>query len=479
MNHLNTIVCLLCVIIFSGCNKNNSNPQASQTETQKLSSELTSTIESISSGVGLSALTMPADGDFDNIPQDSNNPITAEKVALGQLLYHETAIATAGNNSSRTGTWSCASCHHFDAGFKSGIPQGIGEGGEGFGLAGESRLLATGFDAESTDTTLAPDVQDLTSPAVLNIAYQDVMLWNGAFGKTAGGINNTVTNVDNAGPPTILANTFGLSGIETQVLAGTKVHRLSFNASSILQTNTAYKALYKAAYPSPGDEGTIPDNGTTVTLQDLGAAKAIAAYERTILANQSPFQLWLKGDKTAMSEQELRGALLFFGDAGCSDCHKGPGLSSEVGASANDLFFAVGFADFDNNDPTITGSVSENASKGRGGFTGEEADNFKFKVPQLYNLVDADIFGHGASFSSVRSVIEYKNAAVPQKMLTTSNLDSRFVPLGLSTTNIDDLTVFIENALHDPNLDRYIPATLPSGNCYPVADAVSIVDLKC
>ena len=137
---------------------------------------------------------------------------------------------------------------------------------------------------------------------------------------------------------------------------------------------------------------------TTVTLEALGAAKAIAAYERTLLANQSPFQRWLKGDREAMSVQQLKGALLFFGKAGCSGCHTGPALSSKVGAEAEDVFFAIGFADFDTTASNIHGVVDDKTSRGRGGFT----DDYKFKIPQLYNLIDTNVFGHGASFTSVR-----------------------------------------------------------------------------
>lgn len=436
-----------------------------------LSDDLKTMVVSKSGGQGLEMFIMPASDDYANIPQDPNNPITAEKVALGQMLYHETGVGTESLNA-RGDTYSCASCHHAGAGFKAGVPQGLGDGGDGFGTDGAGRVLATGVDQADADK------QDLTSPAVLNVAYQDVMLWNGAFGKAAGSINNAVATVDNAGPSPILANTFGLSGVETQVLAGTNVHRLRFDAGSILQTNTTYQSLYLAAYPTPGDEGTLPANATTVTLPALGAAKAIAAYERTILANESPFQQWLKGDESALSEQEMRGAYLFFDKANCVACHTGPALSSDVGATADDMFFAIGFNDFDTSNPQIHGSVSVDATNGRGGFTGEAADNFKFKVPQLYNLLDTNVFGHGASFASVRDVVAYKNAAVKQKA-NASNIAPEFVPLGLTEAEIDDLTSFLETGLYDSNLSRYVPNALPSGNCFPVNDAQSITDLGC
>ena len=140
---------------------------------------------------------------------------------------------------------------------------------------------------------------------------------------------------------------------------------------------------------------------------------------------------------------------------------------------------AIGFADLDTSSPTITGVVTENDAKGRGGFTGRTEDNYKFKVPQLYNLKDSNVFGHGGSFTSVKQVVLYKNAGVPQKRLADGVIDDRFVPLNLNGEEIDDLVAFLEEGLYDPHLERYIPDALPSGACFPVADEQSKIDLNC
>ena len=127
---------------------------------------------------------LPESDDFDNIPQDPLNPLTQEKVDAGKLIYHDPAFATEGV-ALRAKTWSCATCHHARAGFKSGLIQGMGEGGEGFGVKGETR---TWHDPDIG--TQDADVQPVTSPTVLNVAYQDVMLWNGALGNASNGIIN-------------------------------------------------------------------------------------------------------------------------------------------------------------------------------------------------------------------------------------------------------------------------------------------------
>jgi len=443
---------------------------------EDLSDDLQTAIENHSKGLGLQAFTMPYRL-YENIPQDPDNPITTAKVRLGKLLYHDTAFGTETADPSRTETYGCATCHHFAAGFKAGIPQGISDGGVGMGNRGRERRLGFAMDANAPDgDPLKPDLQPIATPTVLNSTYQDVMLWNGAFGNTSGSVNAGASGLHGAGPAAVKANDFGLSGIETQVLAGTKVHRLRFDNNSLLQNNSRYRRLYAAAYPD-GNEGHIPA-GSSVSRQALGAAKAIAAYERTVLANEAPFQYWLRGDRRAMTKRQLRGALLFFGKANCVACHTGPALSSGVGASASDIFFSIGFNDFDTTRSRIHGSVPEAASLGRGGFTDMATDNHKFKVPQLYNLRDANVFGHGASFNSIRKVIAYKNRGVPQNSQAT-NLAPEFVPLGLSNDEVRDLTKFVKNALYDPRLYRYEPYSVPSGACFPAADFQSALDIGC
>ena len=116
---------------------------------------------------------------------------------------------------------------------------------------------------------------------------------------------------------------------------------------------------------------------------------------------------------------------------------------------------------------------------GRGGLTGLDEDNYKFKVPQLYNLADINVFGHGGSFSSVREVVEYKNAGVAQNEASITNLDYRFIPLNLSATQVDDLVEFLEVSLRDPDLMRYEPTSLPSGLCIINNDSTSRADLGC
>ena len=278
------------------------------------------------------------------------------------------------------------------------------------------------------------------------------MLWNGQFGAV--GQNRGTESRWAPGSP-IANNNLGYHGLETQAIAGFDVHRLGLNET--LLNKLEYKILFKQAFPYASDDMLI-------TTQNV--ALAIAAYERTLMANQSPYQLWLRGDEEALTSNQKNGMQLFFDKANCYHCHNGPALSSME-------FYALGMDDLDDNN-TIPASGAEGAALGRGGFTNKVEDNYKFKVPQLYNLTDAKFFGHGASFNSIQEVIEYKNRAQKSNMSVPDyQLPDSFKPLQLTEQEIESLVDFIENGLYDPNLQRYLPNVLPSGNCFPNNDSLS------
>ena len=405
---------------------------------------------------------LPESDDFLNIPQDPSNPITAEKVELGKFIYHETGVTSTENNETdMDNTWSCASCHNGQNGFKSGIRQGIGEGGVGF----NHRMVAEGMEEFA-------DVQPVTSPTVLNSAYQEVMLWNGQFGNEVGGIVNIGIDPERhftEGTPKE-ANLRGLSGLETQAVAGLGVHRMGVaEEGSILTNNEKYQMMFEAAYGTSQPDDMLE-----------ASALAIAAYERTILANQAPFQDFLRGDMEALTLEEVEGAKVFFGKGNCAGCHNGPALSSPLGSLAEEIFMTLGFHDLDIWEDEIIGEVDEDTKHGRGGFTGDDIDKFAFKVPPLYNLIDTTVFGHGGSFTSVEEVVRYKIAAIPQHpQVEITDIDYRFTPLDLTEEEVTNLVTFLEKSLYDPELMRYVPDVLPSGLCVTNNDEDSRRDLGC
>ena len=441
--HLRICFLICAVLLTISCSDD---PSISSGE-----SSLVINLTESSDRVGVKHYILPESNDFKSIPQDPQNIITKEKIILGQMLFNETAFALEGEFENTAGTYSCGSCHNPASGFHSGRMQGIADGGIGFGLAGESRIKAPECDESLVD------VQQIRVPSNLNAAYQTNVLWNGALGAT----NLNKGTEDHWKKDDFTDKNFlGYEGLETQAIVGLEFHRMRYNKELI--TQFGYKEFFDSAF------GDI-DSDDRYTFERAG--QAIAAFERTMLANKAPFQNWLKGDDNALTQNQLEGANLFFGKAGCFNCHNSPSL-------ANMQFEAIGFNDFPSE--VFNHNPEDNSTLGRAGFTQRDEDLYKFKVPQLYNLRDVKFFGHGSSFSSVREVIEYKNAAIPQNSkVDDKQLSEFFVPLNLSESEIDNLVDFIENGLFDPDLERYLPKQVMSGNCFPNNDEESKVDLGC
>jgi cytochrome c peroxidase len=435
-------------LAFSSCQKDEPSTAG------HLDADLEQVLKDVSGGVGKAHFRLPYSTEYTQIPQDPKNPITQEKITLGALLFHETGIALSPKHASHAGMFSCASCHFASAGFQAGRHQGIGDGGMGFGVNGEVRLPSPDYSLSELD------VQPIRSPSALNIAYQEAILWNGQFGAV--GVNAGTQGSWTAGTPKEV-NHLGFHGTESQAIAAQDVHRLKMD-DDICQ-NLGYRKLFDLAFP---------DVDESLRYDKVRSGLAIAAYERSILANQAPFQLWINGNTNAMTDQEKQGAVLFFGKAQCASCHNGPSL-------ANMEFYALGMKDlFENPEATYGATGASNENMGRYGFTKNEADKFKFKVPQLYNLADSPFYGHGSSFHSIRDVVVYKNKAVKENPnVPDSQLAEEFKPLGLSESEIDAITAFIERGLRDPNLMRYQPLSIRSGNCFPFNDPAARADLGC
>ena len=435
--------------IFISCQNDDDYQEIDQSLLDDTLSEL---ILDASGEEGNSFFVLPDSDDFASIPQDPLNPITSAKVALGQLLLHDTAMGGDPKIEGREFQFACATCHPVAAGFNAGRRQGIGEGGIGFGLSGEGRFIDPLMPIDSVD------VQPVRVPTLLNLAYQDVALWDGRFGGTG---TNEGTE---AGWELIPENFEGFQGIEVQAMQGQDEHRLFIDEAFVDTYN--YRDLFDAAFPN------IPEADR---YSRRTAGLAIAAFNRTLLSNRAPWQEYLKGDLTAMTKQQKRGAVVFFDQGKCVQCHTGPALKDKA-------FHAFGFGDFDgSSDAVIRPDVDINAvARGRGNFTGDAADDYKFKTPTLYNLIDGGFFGHGSTFTSIRDVVAYKNEGVPQNTdVPSGQLADQFGGLGLTETQINDLTAFLSDALRDRDLTRYVPEVSNSGFCFPANDPQARIDLGC
>lgn len=170
-------------------------------------------------------------------------------------------------------------------------------------------------------------------------------------------------------------------------------------------------------------------------------AKAIASFERTLVARHAPFQRYVNGDSNAISPAAKRGFALFKGKAMCITCHVPPTLT-------DNLFHNIGVP--------AAGPLKDD--EGRYAITKKPKDKGAFKTPSLYNSGALGFMMHDGAFRNLREVVAHYNKGGNPKDANQSPL---IRPLHLSAKEQSDLIAFL-NSLTDPRLDKiHRPADLP------------------
>jgi cytochrome c peroxidase len=160
--------------------------------------------------------------------------------------------------------------------------------------------------------------------------------------------------------------------------------------------------------------------GTDATTD--GIAKAIAAFERTIVSGPSPYDRYMAGETSALSPAAVRGMNLFNGKGHCTPCHSGPMFSDQS-------FHNLGVG-MDKADPDL----------GREAVTKDPRDRGRFKTPGLRNIALTGPYLHDGSEKSLMDVVEFYNrGGIPN-----SNLDPAMLPLALTQREKADLVAFLE-----------------------------------
>jgi cytochrome c peroxidase len=444
--HAKFLLTLLAFGLLISCTKDET--------TSSLDAQLERTLLRLSPEGNLSYYMLPDGSNLSGVPAGVGNPLTEEKVELGKLLFHETALGRDAVTEGSLRTFSCSTCHVAEAAFTAGASQGIADGGIGFGEKGTGRIMDEENFAEDEI-----DAQGARPLSMLGVAYVTNSMWAGRFG--AHGANAEVEHVWGVFDPATEVNHLGLDGLEAQNIEGTVTHRMS--TDDYLLDTLGYRRFFDRAFPDFQGEARYGR---------IAVSFALSAYLRTILPDQAPWQDWLRGEKLALTEQQKRGALLFFGKAGCYRCHDGPALNGNT-------FHAIGVDDLCDIGGLRT-SIDDTRNLGRGDFTRRVEDYYKFKVPQVYNTKDMPFYFHGSSKTTLREVVEYFNDGVPENdRVPLANISDYFHPLNMTEAEIDDLTEFLAEGLYDPNLQRFVPESVLSGNCFPNNDQQSRVDTGC
>jgi cytochrome c peroxidase len=166
--------------------------------------------------------------------------------------------------------------------------------------------------------------------------------------------------------------------------------------------------------------------GDEVTEKRIG--QALAAYERTMISNDTPFDRWLKGDKSSLTPAAVRGMELFFGEARCAICHKGPNLS-------DGKFHNIGVSDPD--DP------------GRQAVSRNEKDHGAFRTPQLREVGRTGPYMHDGRLKTLAEVVRHYNfGGVTDER--NDHRDEELRVLYLGDDQAADLVAFLRDGLTTP-----------------------------
>jgi cytochrome c peroxidase len=170
--------------------------------------------------------------------------------------------------------------------------------------------------------------------------------------------------------------------------------------------------------------GTSP-----ITIDQV--AEAIAAYERTIVTTDSPFDRYVKGDQSAMTTQEKHGLEIFNGKGHCTACHWGSYFS-------DGRFHNLGVAPAAGAKPDV----------GRFAVTNDSADMGKFKTPTVRDAAKRAPYMHNGTEKSLEDVVKLYNLGGGPD---AANLDPLMLPLGLSKGEIEALVAFMKRAVVSTN----------------------------
>jgi len=440
-------------------------------------------------------------------------PIDPKLANLGRLLWFDTRHSLHRDNT-------CGGCHSPTNGFGDTQPMAIGV--QNNGLVGPHR------DGPRNQRR---------SPLVINTALYPAMMWNGRFNSLSGdpfdnslgfrfpfpeadarfsraqdALHGVVHLLQAQAhmPPTELIEVAGFTdtcpgGVPDALLGpafcqfddgfgetvplpdpatANRNEPIRQKALSILNSIPAFRAAFAEVFPEVAA-------GAPIDFFMFG--KAIAEFEFTLVFADAPVDQFARGTHGAMTDSQKRGALLFFGRAGCVTCHAVAGRSNEMfsdfaervigvpqiapafGAGSGNVMFAGPGADED---------------FGLEEITGRQEDRYKFRTAPLRNLAVSPGFFHNGAFVRLEDAIRFHLNVVPGsrsynpiKAGVPADLAHRVgppvpialidplvrQPVHLTPFEFDDLVVFVRDGLHDPrvtaaNLCALVPESVPSGS---------------
>jgi cytochrome c peroxidase len=244
------------------------------------------------------------------------------------------------------------------------------------------------------------------APTVINSAYQKLYFWDGRAATLEEQCKGPIAN-------------------PKEMTLVNDVHEAHCQCQERIKKIKGYKVLFRQVFGH--DECTIED-----------IAKAISTFERTVLSGNSPFDRYQAGDKTALTEDQIKGYQIFI-KAGCPFCHSGPNFS-------DDSFANIGIG-MNVPDPDL----------GRYDVTKQKKDWGAFKVPTLREVSKTYPYMHNGVLQELEDVVEYYNRGG----LKNPNLHPRMQPLRLTEEDKKALLSFLESLSGEGWQHFKAPETFP------------------
>ncbi|MFD2720450.1 cytochrome-c peroxidase [Hymenobacter monticola] len=291
----------------------------------------------------------------------------------------------------------CASCHHPAKAFSDGVAKS---------------------PAFAPNATVARN-----APTLLNAIFSTAYFWDGR----AGFLENQIPEVVNRPE---------------------ELHSSYAEIVQKLQGSRAYQQLFQQAF---GTKGTPALSASTLN-------RALAAYLRSLVALNSPFDKYMRHETDALSASAVRGANLFMGKAACATCHFAPLFNGTVPPrftdSETEVIGVPAGADL--------AHAHSDPDAGRGGIIAAEAWHGAFKTPTVRNAALTAPYMHNGVFGTLAEVVEFYSRGggaglglpVPNQTLPFDNLD-------LTVQEKADLVAFMET-LTDTTTSLAAPRHLPA-----------------
>lgn len=230
------------------------------------------------------------------------------------------------------------------------------------------------------------------TPTVINSAYNGIQMWDGR-------------------EPTLESQAIG------PMMASVEMNSDFESVFKFLNSNADYVQAFAKAYP-----------GEAIGKETL--QKAIASFERTIVSKNSPFDRWIKGEPSALSDDQVEGFKLFIGKAKCATCHAAPNFT-------DDGFHNLGLASFGASESDLGRYAKVPLSIMKGAF----------KTPTLRDISATAPYFHDGSAATLEEVMDhYLSGGV-----VTSNLSPNLHKIELTEEETSQVISFL-HGLSSPSI---------------------------